>query len=100
MWQPMRMPVALLRQPSVRPRTGAPQVTGAWKKDHSRTKADRVMITTGPAAALIHAAMRSAPARTPHHCPNPPNRLLLAPEVAMPVIVATDLANHATSRRY
>jgi hypothetical protein len=92
--------VALLRQPSVRPRTGAPQVTGAWKKDQRRTKADRVTITTGPAASLIHAAMRSAPARTPHHCPKPPNRLLVPPEVAMPVIVATGLDNHAARKRY
>ena len=42
-----------------------PQATGAWKKDHSRATADRVMITAGPAALLIHAAMRSTPARTP-----------------------------------
>lgn len=95
MWQPSRSPVALLRQPSCRPLTPAPHVTGAWKKHQARTAADRETTTAGPAALLIHAAINSAPATTPHHCPNPPSRLLPAPEVAMSQIVASQLGTYA-----
>lgn len=88
--QPIRRPVALFRQPSTRPLTAAPQVTGAWKKHQTRTSAESVATIAGPAALLIHAAISSAAAITPHHCPKPPSRrfLDLAPDVAISVMLA------------
>lgn len=84
---PMRSPEALFRQPSSRPRTGAPHVTGARKKHHAVVTAESTITTTGPAAWLIHAAISRRPLRTPHHLPRPPSPFPAAPEVAMACIL-------------
>ena len=75
---PRSRPWALFRHPVVLPaRIGAPHVAGAWNAAHKAIASDNTMMTVGPSARLIHAAMRSTPARAPHHCPNPPSTLFL-----------------------
>ena len=86
----------MFRQPSGRPRTGAPQVTGALNKHQAAVAADSPITTSGPTAWLIQAAIRRAPVRTPHHFPKPPNRFAL--DLPIRQIVSPPCAVHQVTQ--